>query len=177
MGAPELIADFSIFSGFSRNNLLEISQYIEVLDFDAGATVFREGEKAAQVYGVLAGEVKLLLVVKDHILKTDVHFEDYARTRTEIIEREIAVDSIEPGDIFGWSALIPSGTFTSKAACIEPTKVFALPASVLRDFFIQYPQVGYPCMERLAEIISNRLTARTDKLLEGWSEAFNVNHI
>lgn len=177
MGTPELIADFSIFSDFSRNNLLEIAQYLEVLEFNADDTVFREKEKADKFYVVLSGEVELRLIASDQILKADVHFEDYTRTKTEIVEREIAVDSIEPGEIFGWSALTPAGNFTSKAVCVEPTKVFAFPAGTLRNFFIQHPEVGYPFMERLAEIISNRLTNRTNKLIEGWSEAFNVNHI
>ena len=36
-------------------------------------------------------------------------------------------------------------------------------------------EFGFVFMERLAEIISQRLKNRTDKLVEGWSQAFDVN--
>jgi CRP-like cAMP-binding protein len=177
MDGPELMSNFPIFSGVSRNHLFEIGQYLETLECHSGETVFREGEKASKLYGVLSGEVELLLVAKDKIMNTDVRFEDYTRTETEIIEREIVVDSVESGEIFGWSSLTPSGQFTSKAVCVEPTKLFALSATNLRGFFNHHPQIGYLFMERLTEIISNRLTNRTEKLIESWCQAFNVNRI
>lgn len=172
-----MIASLTIFSGIDQSHLTEIGQYAEILEFDSGRTIFQDGEKADTLYGVLSGEVELVLVARDEILKTDIQFEEYARSQTETVEREIIVDAIGPGEIFGWSALTPAGQFTSKAVCAEPSKVFALPADKVRSFFQQHPNVGYVFMERLAEVISQRLANRTDKLLDGWSEAFNVNRI
>jgi CRP-like cAMP-binding protein len=177
MDTNEMISRLAIFSGIEQSHLAEIGQYTEVLEFDSGRTIFQDREKADTIYGVLNGEVELVLVVRDEILKTDVQFEEYARTQTDTVEREIIIDAIGPGEIFGWSALTPAGQYTSKAVCAEPTKVCALPADKVRSFFQQHSDVGYIFMERLAEIISQRLANRTDKLLDGWSEAFNVNRI
>lgn len=177
MVEKELFSDFSIFAGVSQDHLAEIAQISELLEFDSGETIFTGGEEASKVYGVINGEVELSLVVKDKILKTDIQFEEYSRTQIETIERDIVVDSVGSGEIFGWSALTSSGRFTSTAKCAGPTKVFCLPADTLRSFFAENPQVGYPFMEQLAEIISNRLVNRTDKLIEGWSEAFNVDRV
>ncbi len=177
MDERELISGFTIFSGASKDHLSEIAKYVEVMTFDSGETIFQEGEKASKIYGLLEGEVELVLVSKDNVLKTDVRYEEYARTRTETIERDIAVDSVGPGEIFGWSAFSPDGRYTSKAVCSEATRVFALPAKTLRAFFDKHPSLGYPFMERLVETISKRLTNRTDRLIEAWSEAFNVNRI
>ncbi|MFN2355514.1 MAG: cyclic nucleotide-binding domain-containing protein [Desulfopila sp.] len=177
MDTNEMIANLAIFSGMEKKYLEEIGQHAEVLKFDTGRTIFKDREKADTMYGVLSGEVELILVARDEILKTDVQFEEYARTQTETVEREIIVDTISPGEIFGWSALTPAGQFTSKAVCAEPSQVFALHADKVRSFFQQHPDVGYVFMERLAEVISQRLAKRTDKLLDGWSEAFKVNRI
>lgn len=177
MGTNEMISSLAIFSGIEQSHLAEIDQYAEVLEFDSNRTIFQDGERADTIYGVLSGEVELVLVARDEILKTDVQFEEYARTQTNTVEREIIIDAIGPGEIFGWSALTPAGQYTSKAVCAEPTKVVALSADKVRSFFQQHSDVGYVFMERLAEIISQRLANRTDKLLEGWSEAFNVNRI
>ncbi len=177
MGDSELISSFAIFSGISESHLSQIARQVEVLEHAPGDMIFQEGDEASHLYGVIDGEVELILVVKDEDLITDVQFEEYARVKTETREREIIVDSIGRGEIFGWSALTSSGRFTSKAVCSMSTKLFALPAESLRAFFTQNPQVGYPFMERLADIIAKRLANRTDRLLDGWSEAFNVNRI
>ena len=176
MGEPELISRLTIFSGISSNLLAQLAQHIEVLECDSGEPVFQEGEEATHLYGVLDGEVDLILIARDENLITDVH-EEYTHVETETLEREIIVDSIGPGEVFGWSALTPSGQFTSKAVCSESTRLVAIPAKSLKAVFNDHPQVGYPFMERLADIISKRLANRTEKLLEGWSQAFNVNRI
>ena len=177
MDEKECISGFSIFAGASPEHLAKIAKHVVVLNFDAGGTIFQEGAKASRVYGLLDGEVELILVAKDSVLKTDVQYEEYARSKTETVERDIVVDAIGPGEIFGWSAFSPDGHYTAKAVCVKPTRVFAIPADSLRALFDTYPQVGYPFMERLVEIIAKRLTNRTDRLIEVWSEAFNGNRI
>jgi CRP-like cAMP-binding protein len=177
MGDPELILRLPIFSGVSSNLITQIAQHMEVLDCDSGEPVFQVGEEATHLYGVLEGEVDLLLIARDENLITDVQFEEYTHVKTETLEREIVVDSIGPGQIFGWSALTPSGHFTSKAVCATNARLLAIPAKVLKTVFMNSPEVGYPFMEQLADIISKRLANRTDKLLDGWSQAFSVNRI
>ena len=177
MGEPELISRLAIFSGVSSNILAQIAQHIEVLDCDSGEPVFQEGEEASHLYGVLDGEVDLILIARDENLITDVQFEEYTHVETETLEREIVVDSIGPGEVFGWSALTPSGKFTSKAVCAKKSRILAMPEKILKTVFREHPQTGYPFMEQLADIISKRLANRTDKLLDGWSQAFNVNRI
>ena len=176
MGDPELISRLAIFSAVSANILSQLAQHIEVLDCDSGEPVFQEGEEATHLYGVVDGEVDLILIARDENLITDVH-EEYTHVQTETLEREIVVDSIGPGEVFGWSALTPAGQFTSKAVCAKASRLLAMPAQSLKNAFREHPQVGYPFMEQLADIISKRLANRTDKLLDGWSQAFNVNRI
>ncbi len=177
MGEPELISRLAIFSGISINLLAQIAQHMEVLDCDSGEPVFQEGEEATHLYGVLDGEVDLILIARDENQITDVQFEEYTHVETETLEREIVVDSIGPGEVFGWSALTPSGQFTSKAVCAKPARLLAISAQILKIVFKEHPQIGYPFMEQLADVISKRLSNRTKKLLDGWSQAFNVNRI
>lgn len=177
MSELNVISDFSIFKGISIGHLKEITDDAEMVEFAKGEAIFKEGDEASTLYGVLSGEVELVLVAEDKILKTDVQFEEYTHKETEVIEREVVVDTIGVGEIFGWSALTPSGKYTSAAVCARQTKVIALPASNLKTFFSLQPQIGYPFMEKLAAIISKRFANRTDKLIEGWIEAFAVNRI
>jgi len=168
---------FSIFSDTPPETLMEIAQLGQILEFDKDQTIFRDGDVAADLYGVVDGEVELGIAVQDKILKADMQYEESLQTRIETIENVIIVESIDPGEIFGWSAFINPRLYTSDATCSQPARIISLPADELKSIFTQNPQVGIVFMERLSEVISRRLRNRTDKLVESWSQAFDVNRI
>jgi len=172
-----LLDEFSIFSEIPTENLMEIAQFGEILEFGAGQTIFKDGENASDLYGVLDGEVELGITVKDKILKADIQYEEALQTWIETIESVIIVESINPGEIFGWSAFIAPRLYTSDATCSQSARIISLPADELRSIFTQNPQVGFVFMERLSEVISQRLRNRTAKLVESWNQAFDVNRI
>lgn len=173
----ELLRGFSVFSAIPDEKLAEIAEFGELLKFDANEIVCQEGDAAQNLYGVLDGEVELCLIVRDKILKTDIQYEEAIQTHFETHERDIVVDTIEPGEIFAWSALIKPKFLTSTAKCSKPSRIFSLPTADLEALFNMDYQVGYGFMEKLTEIISQRLRNRTDKLIESWSEAFSATRV
>lgn len=66
---------------------------------------------------------------------------------------------------------------TSTARCTTQTNIFSIAATNLKAMFDQNPKLGYLMMGRLAEIISQRLQTRTEKLIEAWGEAFGLAKI
>lgn len=173
----EMLKNFAIFSDIPQECLSEMVQWGKVIEFNPNETVFQNGESASDVYGVVEGAVELSLVVKDKILKTDIKYEESIQTHMEIIEKDIIVGSIGPGEIFGWSAFIKPRLFTTTARCSRATRVISLPADKIKGLFDRNLQVGYVFMEQLSEIISQRLRDRTDKLIESWSQAFDVSRV
>jgi len=63
------------------------------------------------------------------------------------------------------------------SSCSIPTRIFSIRATNLKAMFEQNPALGYVFMEKLAEIISQRLQKRTDKLIEAWGEAFEIDRV
>jgi len=173
----ELFEGFPIFSDIPQEHLSEIAQWGKVLEFDLNEIIFRDGENAFDLYGVVDGEVELSLMVRDKILKTDIQYEESIQTHIETIEKDIIVDSIEPGEIFGWSSFIEPRLFTTTAKPTKSNRIISLPADKFKAIFDKNPQVGYVFMQRLTEIISQRLRNRTNKLIESWSEAFDANRV
>lgn len=173
----EILSGFSFFSGVSEAYLSEIAQWCMMMKLDPNETIFQDGGKAIDLFGVITGEVELIIRVRDRLMKTDIKYEESIQTHFETVEKEIIVDSIEPGEIFGWSALLPPNRFTTSARCLTPTEVFSLPAHKLKVLFEKHTPIGYACMERLAEIVSQRLRKRTDSLIESWSQAFGVGSV
>ena len=173
----ELLKVFPIFSEFPQEHLSEMAQWGKVLEFDLNQTIFQDGENAFDLYGVVDGKVELSLMVRNELLKTDIQYEESIQTHIETVEKDIIVDSIEPGEIFGWSALIKPRRFTTTAKCSKSAKIVSLPADQLKAIFDKNPQIGYVFMEQLAEIVSQRLRNRTEKLIESWSQAFDVSRV
>jgi CRP-like cAMP-binding protein len=172
----QLVA-FPIFDGIPRDIMDRIGQAAQALDYEANAVIFREGQEASHLYGVMKGEVELSILFRDRVMRADVQYEDYVRKHVEIIEKEIVIEDLGPGEVFSWSALSAPHRLTSTATCCRPTSVFALEASRLKAVLAQAPAVGYLFMQRVSEIIARRLRNRTNKLLESWYEAFEVENV
>lgn len=177
MTEKEFFLGIPIFASFSPDHLDEIAAQTDLLEFNPEEVIFSAGENASKLYGVINGSVELIMVAEDKILKTDVRHEEYARSKIEMSTRDIVVDTVGEKEIFGWSSFTSSGRYTAKAVCVEPTRVIAVQANNLKDFLAKNPKKGYPFMQGLVEVISQRLAKRTDKLIEGWSQAFNVNRV
>lgn len=171
------LAAFPIFDGIPRDTMDRLGQAAQRLEYGAGDVIFREGREATHLYGVLAGEVELSILVRDRVLKTDVQYEDYVRKQVDLVEKEIVIETLGPGEIFSWSALSTPHRLTSTAACRRSTQVFAIEAAGLMAVLAHVPEVGFLFMQRVAAIIARRLRNRTDKLLEGWHQAFEVENV
>jgi len=147
------------------------------MDFKAGDTIFEEGANAVNLYGLLEGEVKLSILFRDKIMKTDIRFEESIRTYFETIEKKIITDVIGPDSVFGWSCMIKPGVWTSTAQCATPVQALVLKAVEIKAVLDGSPNAGKLFMERLLEIVSRRLKNRTEKLIESWAEAFNIDQL
>ncbi len=172
-----LLSKFRFFSDIADDRLSAIAQQGELLDFKAGDIVFQIGESSGYLYGVVKGEVELSLVYEDKILKTDIKYEEENQSRFEVLEKSIKVAVVDPGKIFGWSALVSNRERTLTAKCLDASQVIALPGDALKTLFEKDPALGYILMTRLSDIISGRLQDRTDKLIEAWVEAFDTDSL
>jgi CRP-like cAMP-binding protein len=173
----ELLSKFGFFSDVPPKTLDAIAAICRGLNFPPQAVVFRSGDPADTLYGLIEGEVELSLEVHDKTLKADVHHEEAVHTQMVDHIREIVVDTVRPGQIFGWTALVGTGKRAVTARCTKPTGVYALAAAEFQGMVTSDPNLGHIIFKRLAEIISGRLNARTDRLLEAWVEAFGASKV
>jgi CRP-like cAMP-binding protein len=171
------LSRFKFFSGVAPETLEIIAQKGEIREFDAGAVVFHCYEPAEHLYGLLEGEVDLSLVFKDKVLKTEIEYEEAIQATFVDEEKSIVVDTVRERQVFGWASLVGPGHRTVTARCTKPCRVIVIPAAELKAMFEEDHFLGYTIMEKLCNVISRRLEKRTDKLIETWGEAFDVNRI
>ena len=177
MAAENLLTGFSFFSDIDSKTLETISEKSEVLEFKAGDVIFHHGAPSTHFYGLLEGEVDLILVFKDKVLKTDIEYEEAIQASMVDEEKAIVVDTVLPGQVFGWSSIVGPGKRTVTAECSEASRVISIPADELKAMFDNDHTLGYIVMKRLSDIIAKRLRNRTDKLIETWGEAFDIGSI
>ncbi|CAB1082105.1 hypothetical protein D1AOALGA4SA_9743 [Olavius algarvensis Delta 1 endosymbiont] len=149
----------------------------EIIEYHVDDIIFRFGEPATHLYAVLEGEVDLSVVFTDKVLKTEIEYEEAIQSRVVEEEKSIVVDSVHAGQVFGWASLVGAGRRTVTADCAQTSRVFALPAADLKAMFEADSVLGYAIMKKLSDIISKRLQKRTEKLIETWVEAFDVDEI
>ena len=78
----------------------------------------------------------------------------------------ITLMSAEPGDVFGWSALIPPYKATATVVSLEPVKVIAIEAVPLRATLKEDCVLSAGVYPRLAEALARRLGATRQQLLD-----------
>jgi len=172
-----LLAGFKFFSDVPPDALEMIAQKGEMLELESGEAVFHFKEPAEHFYGLLKGEVDLSIAFTDKVLKTDIEYEESVQASLVDEEKWIIVDTVYPGQVFGWASLVGPGRRTVTAQCTEASRVIAIPAVELKTMLEGDHSLGYMIMTKLSNLISNRLKDRTDKLIETWVEAFDADKI
>jgi CRP-like cAMP-binding protein len=87
--------------------------------------------------------------------------------RVAVAERGRAtLMTIEPGDIFGWSALVPPYRSTSTVVALQPSEVIVLDAERLRALLGEDDALAATVYPRVLQCVSRRLVATRTQLLD-----------
>jgi len=111
-----------------------------------GTELFREGDPSDILGIVILGRVAL---------------------RTLVPERgDVTILTVEPGDVFGWSAIVPPYRVTSTATAIEPLEAVAFEGPALRAALRKDPVLAAALYPRVLVAVSRRLNATRLQLLD-----------
>jgi CRP-like cAMP-binding protein len=177
MPEKNLLTGLPFFSDVTPAAIEAIAGKGEILEFKTEDIIFHVDEPATHFYGLLEGAIDLILVFKDKVLKTDIEYEEAIQATMVDEEKEIIVDTVSAGQVFGWASLVGPSKRTVNAKCSENSRVIAIPADELKAMFEKDHTLGFTIMKRLSDIIAARLRNRTDKLIETWGEAFDIGSI
>jgi CRP-like cAMP-binding protein len=129
-----------------RNHLKKLASISTHVTFSEGANLFREGDTSELVYLIEDGEVILETQVPGH--------------------GQVAIHTIGPGQLLGWSSLFPPEKKTADARAEIPTRAIAINAAKLRELFDTDHELGCKMMWRVAQVISNRLRIARTQILD-----------
>ncbi|UCG63171.1 MAG: cyclic nucleotide-binding domain-containing protein [Candidatus Zixiibacteriota bacterium] len=114
--------------------------------FDAGQYIFREGDEANEFYFIRHGKLALE-IFRPH-------------------KGGIVVQTLQPGDVVGWSWLFPPHFRLFDCRAIELTRAIALDGTCLRNKCEEDYQLGYEMMRRFAHLMEEELLALRLQVLD-----------
>lgn len=135
-----------VFKGLTNAELENISDIATKEEYEAGKRIFEEKSQASHLYTVLRGKVEIKMSA------------DKGRELMRI-------DTVGPGEIFGWSSVTEPYTLTAAAWTTEKTELLVFNGEVLRDLFKKNNHIGYKVMMEVASVISSRLRGLSQKFV------------
>jgi CRP-like cAMP-binding protein len=150
-GVEELLRDAPFFDGLRPESAELIAGCASNVHFDAGALIFREGEQADAFYLLRHGSVAL---------------ETHNPARGPVV-----IETIEAGDVLGWSWLFPPYRWHFDARARTAVRATAFDGECLRGKCAADPVLGYELVSRFAQTLIQRLQWTRLRLLDVYGHA------
>lgn len=151
MVSPEMLRRYPFFSFMNHIQLHEVSMITEEKSVDAGVVLFTSGDDAKSLFLLREGGVELHLLVTDE------------RGMEE--KQDYLVGMINPGDMFGISALIRPHKYTTSAVTSDASQILKIDADQLRALCDKDKDLAAEWQRHIAEVTLERLNYTRIQLL------------
>jgi CRP-like cAMP-binding protein len=146
----EILGRVPFFEGMGDDEIALIAGCGRNVRFDAGETIFRQGDAADTFFVVRHGTVAV---------------GNFVPPRGELV-----IETIEAGDILGWSWLFPPYRSHFDARALSMVRATQFDGSCLRDKCASDPAFGYDLMSRFAQVLIERLQWTRLRLLDVYGD-------
>jgi CRP-like cAMP-binding protein len=132
------------FELLETRELSEVSNLGQVMTYQSGEYVFRQGDYGEHIYIIVDGQIYLERTV------------DLATHKGNVV-----IEILGKGRVLGcWSTLLDlPHILMSSAVCQKPTKIVAIKGADLRRMMIGNTALGFNLMERLCFLLRDRIQA------------------
>lgn len=145
-GLDEILANVPFFEGMAEEELALIAGCGRNVHFDTGDTILRQGDAADTFFVVRHGTVAV---------------GNFVPPRGELV-----IETLEAGDLLGWSWLFPPYRSHFDARALSPVRATQFDGACLRDKCAADPAFGYGLMSRFAQVLIERLQWTRLRLLD-----------
>ena len=142
----DALQSLPFFSGLDPSEIELLSSRFQIEEQPADHVFFRQDEHADRLYLVVSGKVAIRYKPEDG--------------------DALPVADIERGGVFGWSSALGRRVYTSSAVSLEESIVLSIRGAVLRRLCETHPETGVVLLERLAEVIAERLRNTHHQVVE-----------
>jgi CRP-like cAMP-binding protein len=133
------LAQHPFLAGLDRRYLTQLNELASSRSFQDQQKIFEEGFPANACFLICKGKVGIETALMGC--------------------GDIVIQTLGPGEVLGWSWLLPPYQYHYSARALEPTQAIALDGKALRELCEQDHDLGYELMKRFAMVIVERLAA------------------
>jgi CRP-like cAMP-binding protein len=126
--------------------LERVGPHVRLEAYRAGTEILREGDVTTDIGIVHTGRVALRMRVPGR--------------------GPMMILTVEPGDIVGWSAIVPPHRATSTVVAVEPSELLSIEGERLRTELANDPALAAPIYLSILEALTRRLSATRFQLLD-----------
>jgi CRP-like cAMP-binding protein len=145
----QILAEHPFFQGFAPEQVQLIAGCAQNAHFKADTYLFREAETASTFYLLRSGKVALETSLPGPGVVT--------------------IETINAGEVVGWSWLFPPYTWHFSARTVEDVLAIVFDGGCLRGKAEQDHHLGYTLAMKFAEVMMRRLQATRLQLLDIYS--------
>lgn len=131
------LGESQLFQLLEAEDRRQLQQIAIRRHYAEGEQIFGEHERAYGICILIQGRVALQLELGGN--------------------RRLTVGTVEAGEMFAWSGLVPPFTFSSGARALTDCEIAVLKSEDLRRLFEQNTGLGFRVMQQVAELVSERL--------------------
>ena len=135
----EKVTKAALFQGLNEEDIKKVLSTGHVRTYNAGDTVFKEGDDAVHIYIVEEGKLAVQTAEKQTVYTTT------------------------PGDVLGWSTLVLPYKRTASAIAVGKATVVILDQAKWHEFCEQNPPIGYKLTRNVGRTMAVRM--RTAKAM------------
>ena len=135
----QTLRELRFSAGLSEGDVNKLAEISELVDLDAGVTIFSEGSKSPYVYLLRHGRVNLIVCAPAKRCQTLL--------------------TLEGGDLLGWSPAVLQREMTATAITVIETQAIRILADELHSLCEADHDIGYEMMQRIAIAMASRLAA------------------
>ena len=141
-----LVLEAPVFAGLGPAHGAQLAGCAQTTGWDADEMLFREGDPSDAFYVVRHGRVALEVFVPGR--------------------GTLTVETIETGEVVGWSWLFPPYRWHFDGRAIGSVRAIAVDGTCLRKKCDDDPALGYDLMRRFSQVMLERLQATRLRLAD-----------
>lgn len=146
----QALKECQVFSALDDVALESVASSLIDKQYEAGTTIFHEGDKASELLVIREGKVALQMALP----------KSYATA-----QRRITVDVVAKNDVAGWSAIVEPHIYTLTAVCLQETKALSISSNKLNWLLQSNYDIGYAVLRELIKVVASRLHETRQVLL------------
>lgn len=144
----QIIADSKFFAGLAGDAIDILSAHAAQRTLAEGKVLFRYGDPAKQFFLLLKGHLSLEIAA--------------------IEGPALELQDLGPGEVAGWSWLIPPSSWNFQARARTAIEYLELDGAAVLDECEQQHDFGYELLKRFSALMSERLQFARRKMMQEW---------